>query len=118
MALYAERINAHRFELVAPLIADEAVFWFGDGSHRGHAAIGRAFAATWRVLSDETYWLEDVEWIARGDRAAVCVYRFCWRASVDGVPTTGIGRGTSVLADGADGWQIVHEHLSPEPDRS
>lgn len=115
MALYAEQINAHRFGLVVPLIAAEAVFWFGDGSHVGLDAIGRAFKATWQALTDETYWLEDLQWVARGDHAAACIYRFCWRAVIDGVQASGSGRGTSVLADGPLGWQIVHEHLSPPP---
>ncbi|MBU1305087.1 MAG: nuclear transport factor 2 family protein [Alphaproteobacteria bacterium] len=115
MALYGEHINAHRFELVSPLIAEDAVFWFGDGSHVGLEAIGRAFEATWQALADETYWLEDLHWIARGDLAAACVYRFCWTATVGGAPARGSGRGTSVLGRGPQGWQIVHEHLSPSP---
>lgn len=115
MAIYARQINAHRFELVAPLIAADAFFWFGDGSHVSLRAIENAFRATWQALADETYWLEDLRWIARGEDAAACVYRFCWTATVGGSPTKGSGRGTSVLGRGPQGWQIVHEHLSPPP---
>lgn len=85
MALYAERINAHRFEVVAPLIAPDAMFWFSDGSHAGLEAIRAAFEATWAQLREETYWLEDMAWLAVDDASAACLYRFYWTASVDGV---------------------------------
>tara|TARA_R110002124_G_scaffold63350_19_gene173171 strand:- start:11047 stop:11403 length:357 start_codon:yes stop_codon:yes gene_type:complete len=115
MALYADRINAHRFEAVAPLIAPDAVFWFGDGSHSGIGAIEQAFARTWSRLREETYWLEDLRWLVRDEAVAVCLYRFCWRATIDGVDQAGDGRGTSVLERRAAAWLIVHEHLSPAP---
>jgi ketosteroid isomerase-like protein len=109
---YAERINTHDFDEVAPLIAEDAVFWFSDGSHVGQAAIRSAFEATWRVLAEETYWLDDLRWLAWGTDAATCIYTFHWRAVIDGVAQSGFGRGTSVLARKSAGWQIVHEHLS------
>ena len=115
LAEYAQVINHHRFDAVAPLIAQDAVFWFGDGSHVGIAAIRAALETTWRNLVDETYWVEDVRWIAEGTDAACCRYSFHWRAVVDSVPQAGSGRGTSVVARKADGWRIVHEHLSGMP---
>ena len=115
LARYAEMINRHDFDVVSPLIAADAVFWFGDGSHVGIQSIRAAFEATWRHLVDETYWLEDVRWIAQGNDAACCLYSFHWRAVVDGIPQAGSGRGTSVFARKADGWRIVHEHLSGMP---
>ena len=115
MARYAGQINAHRFELVAPLIDPDAVFWFGDGSHRGIDAIERAFVATWTQLRDETYWFEDLAWLAADEASASCLYRFCWTATVDGVARSGVGRGTTVLVRRPHGWLIVHEHLSATP---
>ncbi|MCS6760714.1 MAG: hypothetical protein MO846_00890 [Candidatus Devosia symbiotica] len=53
MMLYGERINAYQFAVVQPLIADDAVFWFGDGSHYEIAAIRQAIEATWARLTDE-----------------------------------------------------------------
>ena len=113
MAQYAQRINSHRFDDVAPLIADDAVFWFNDGSHSGLAAIRAAFEATWSAFAAEHYWLESLRWIASGDNAASCIYEFHWQATVGGERRTGSGRGTTVLAKRPDGWKIVHEHLSP-----
>lgn len=113
MERYAKRIDHHDFDAVAPLIADDAVFWFNDGSHSGLAAIRAAFEATWAVLTEEIYRIESLRWIATGDRAASCIYTFHWQATVNGERESGSGRGTSVLAKHADGWKIVHEHLSP-----
>jgi ketosteroid isomerase-like protein len=115
LSRYAELINNHRFDDVAPLIAEDAVFWFGDGSHAGVPAIRNAFEATWRNLADEVYWLEDVRWIVSGVDAASCLYRFHWQATVAGELRAGSGRGTSVFARRPDGWKIVHEHLSALP---
>lgn len=116
MAAYAELINRHDFSLLVPLIVPDASFWFTSGTHQGHAAIRSAFERTWQRLADETYWLEDLVCIAMGDAAASCTYRFCWRATVDGHPATGTGRGTTVLARRDEAWCIVHEHLSAYPD--
>src|SRR5688572_27982964 len=108
---YESRINLHQFDAVAPLIAEDAVVWFNDGSFVGHEAIRGAFERTWANLAGETYWLTDLHWIAVGDMAASCIYQFNWKAAKDGQEVSGIGRGTTVLRKGADGWQIVHEHL-------
>ena len=115
LKLYESQINLHRFDAVAPLIAADAVFWFNDGSFEGHAAIRGAFERTWANLGDETYWLSELRWIAVGDMAASCIYQFNWKASMNGQEVSGIGRGTTVLRHQADGWRIVHEHLSGTP---
>lgn len=115
MDAYAQRINAHDFDLLEDLIDPDAVFWFSSGSHRGLPAIRSAFEATWNRLQNETYWLEDLASIASGEDSAAYLYRFSWRAEIAGVASEGGGRGTTVLARQAEGWRIVHEHLSPEP---
>ena len=113
---YEDRINRHDFDLLIDLIAPDATFWFSDGSHRGIAEIRAAFEATWRVIGDtEHYWLDEREWIAEGDNAAACTYRFNWTATINGVPASGSGRGTTVLKRVNDRWWIVHEHLSRRP---
>ena len=112
---YELYLNRRDFDTLADLIAPDAVFWFSDGSHRGIAAIRAAFEATWRALPEETYWLDELEWLAETDRAAACTYRFNWRATRNGQPISGAGRGTTVLHHNGDRWQIVHEHLSLNP---
>jgi Ketosteroid isomerase homolog len=115
MAAYGELINRHDFSLLVPLIDADASFWFSSGTFQGLEAVRAAFERTWRRLAGETYRLEDLVWIARGDVAASCIYRFHWRAILDGQATEGTGRGTTVLARRPDGWRIVHEHLSAFP---
>lgn len=115
LKLYEASLARQSFDEVAPLLSAEAVFWFTDGSHRGIDAIRAAFEDTWRRLKNETYWLEDVDWIAVGDTAASCSYRFRWTAEIDGTPCAGEGRGTTVLRKEEGQWKIVHEHLSRFP---
>ncbi|PKR87337.1 DUF4440 domain-containing protein [Pleomorphomonas diazotrophica] len=115
MKLYEAKLAGRRFDEVAPLLSAEAVFWFTDGTHRGIDAIRAAFEDTWRTLQNEVYWLEDVDWIAVGDTAASCTYRFRWTADIDGTACAGEGRGTTVLRKEGGEWKIVHEHLSRFP---
>ena len=112
---YEALINRHDFDLLVPLIAPDAVFWFNDGSHCGLGEIRRAFEETWAKFPLERYWLEDLRWLAKGEAAAGCTYRFCWQASKDGKLVSGGGRGTTLLRQDAGTWQIVHEHLSQFP---
>jgi len=115
LARYETLINRHVFDELVPLISGEAVFWFDDGSFSGLTEIRQAFEATWGRFPSEVYRLEAKRWIAHGDGAAACLYRFNWKAEVDGKLLSGAGRGTTVLRREAEGWKIVHEHLSGLP---
>ena len=112
---YESLINRHDFSVLAGLIADDASFWFSDGPHHGLVEIRSAFEHTWQRLGDETYWLDDLVWIAEGETAAACTYRFNWESTLAGQKHTGSGRGTTVFRKTKKGWQIVHEHLSRFP---
>jgi ketosteroid isomerase-like protein len=113
--LYETKIKLRSFDELAPLIADDAVFWFSDGSHYGMDEIRAAFERTWRKVQDEVYWLENLRWVAVSDDAASCIYAFHWKGLWDGKAFEGKGRGTTVLRREADKWKIVHEHLSHFP---
>ena len=115
LAAYEERINRHDFDLLAPLIAADATFWFSDGSYSGLAAIREAFERTWAALNNDTYRLENRRWIAVGDDVAACSYRFVWTTTVEGKGLSGEGRGTTVLRRDAGRWLIAHEQLSADP---
>jgi ketosteroid isomerase-like protein len=116
VAAYEARINSRDFDQLVPLISEAAVFWFNDGSFAGLEAIRGAFDKTWALAVDERYWLEEKTWVASGEDAASCIYRFRWTAIIEGKPASGGGRGTTVLRKEGDRWKIVHEHLSREPD--
>jgi ketosteroid isomerase-like protein len=52
MRAYETRTNTHHFAHVAPLIADDAVYWFDDGSFVGIDAIAQAFERTWATIRE------------------------------------------------------------------
>jgi ketosteroid isomerase-like protein len=110
---YEQATNSHHLDRLAPLIAPDASYWFTDGSYQGREEVLAAIAATFATITDETYAIDDVTWLYRGDDRAACRYRFRWTGTVDGRPASGAGRGTAVLVRATGGWQIQHEHLSP-----
>jgi ketosteroid isomerase-like protein len=112
MARYERAANSHDVEQLLPLIADDATYWFTDGSHRGRAEIAGALERTFVAIQDEVYEITELEWVALTDELAACRYRFCWRGVVDGQPGSGRGRGTNVLVKRDGAWQVQHEHLS------
>ena len=112
---YIRRTNTHRFDEVAPLVDEDAVFWFSSGSYRGLAAIRAAFEQTWSIIQDENYGVEDLEWLTIDGLAATCIYTFRWQGNIEGVIREGVGRGTTILRRDGERWRIIHEHLCPRP---
>ena len=109
---YEQATNRHDFDLLAPLIAEDATYWFTDGSYRGIDAIRAAIERTFGRILDEAYEIGDLEWVAVTDELAACRYRFSWRGVVDGKPASGQGRGTNVVTKRDGAWKMLHEHLS------
>lgn len=112
---YENKINLHDFDQLVSLISDDAVFWFNDGSYSGLKEIRAAFESTWLKFPLESYWLEELSWIAEGESAAGCTYHFRWKTTIDGKIMEGGGRGTTILRKSGGIWKIVHEHLSQFP---
>ena len=117
LQLYERKASSRRFEDVAPLIADDAVFWFNDGSYVGMELIREAFERTWALeIQDEKYWLDNIRWLVEEERFAVCSFSYHWTGVVKGkFKELGTGRGTCVLRRSGSDWKIIHEHLSREP---
>jgi ketosteroid isomerase-like protein len=113
--LYAQQTNTHQFANVSPLIAENAVFWFSDGSHIGKSAIERAFTTTWNTIQGEIYSLRDLVVLGESSDLAAYQYTFHWQGLIDGKRLEGTGRGTSVITKRNGQWQIIHEHLSNYP---
>jgi len=109
---YEKANNSHIWSNVEPFIADNATYWFTDGSFSGIEEIKGAIKSTFDKIQDETYTISDVQWPTQSDSIAVCTYIFHWEGTVDGVKRSGSGRGTNVLVKNNVAWQIVHEHLS------
>lgn len=109
---YENANNSHRFENVRPFIAPNATYWFTDGSFTGIDEIQTAVQTTFDKIQDETYRINNLQWVISEPATAVCTYTFSWQGTVDGIPAEGTGRGTNVLKLSSGNWQIVHEHLS------
>ncbi|KJC63549.1 YybH family protein [Agreia bicolorata] len=112
LAEYERRTNAHDIDAWSELIAEDATYWFTNGTHVGKRAIVDAVAYNFRVIEDETYRISDVEWVHRADDIAVVRYRFNWTGLQNGQPASGSGRGTNVMSRRDGRWQMTHEHLS------
>ena len=109
---YEQAASRHDFDRLAPLIAEDATYWFTDGSYHGITAIKAAIERTFAAIVDETYQIRDLEWVAITGDLAVCRYRFSWKGMVDGQLASGHGRGTNVMTKRDGNWKMLHEHLS------
>ncbi len=56
------------------LVADDATYWFTDGSFTGIDSIADAVQRTFDEIQDETYTISDLHW--------VCASPDCWRREV------------------------------------
>jgi ketosteroid isomerase-like protein len=112
MQAYEQATNSHNFDQVVTLVDKQAVYWFSDGNFEGATEIRKAFEAAWQSIPDEVYDITNVRWLAATYEAAVCIYDFSWRGTINGVKKSGGGRGTNALKRIDGNWQIVHEHLS------
>ncbi|MGW0578609.1 YybH family protein [Streptomyces sp. NPDC002920] len=109
---YEQANNSHDIDRVMPLIAEDAVYWFSDGSYQGLGEIAGAIKRTFGTIQEEKYEIRDLEWVVLAADHAVCRYRFFWTGVVAGQPRSGEGRGTNVIVKRDGAWKMQHEHLS------
>jgi ketosteroid isomerase-like protein len=106
-------MNAKDLEATLERIADDAVYFWSNGSaYFGKAQIAAAMKRNFEAIDNDTYRKIDVTWLARSDTVAACAFKFEWTGEIDGKAVSGKGRGTSVLRRDGDHWRVVHEHLS------
>jgi len=110
---YVRALNTHDWKQVRPLIDDNAVFIFSEGTYVGIRAIEDAVQRTFALITDEHYQVMNQHWLWETEISALCYYDFAWRGKIDGREASGGGRGTSVLHITPKGWKIIHEHLGP-----
>ncbi|MFO0971068.1 MAG: DUF4440 domain-containing protein [Candidatus Saccharimonadales bacterium] len=108
---YEQAANGRDFSKVAPLIAEDAVFLFTNGTFEGKPAIQEAFEDTWRKIKNETYSISDVKWLKTGYRNAACTYKFRSDGKVNGKRQVYEGVGTSTFKRIGGNWRIVKEEL-------
>lgn len=107
------RMNAKDLKGTLELIADDAVYFWSNGSAMfGKAAIAQALQSTFETIRNDTYETLDVTWLVETEDTAVCIFRFQWHGEIDGKAASGRGRGASVLKRIGGQWRTVHENLS------
>lgn len=107
------RMNAKDLDGTLELIADDAVYFWSNGSSMfGKAAIAEGLKRNFDVIQNDTFETLDVTWIVKSDDLAACVYQFRWTGEIEGKAVAGGGRGSSVLRRVHGQWRTVHEHLS------
>ncbi|MCA9562149.1 MAG: nuclear transport factor 2 family protein [Myxococcales bacterium] len=113
VASYERASDSHDLNGVLSLVAPGAVYFFSNKTaYLGKLAIGAAIARNFGAISEESYRLENVRWLAESESVAVCIYDYHWSGVITEQRASGSGRGTTVLQRSPDGWRVVHEHLS------
>lgn len=112
---YLAATNTHDFDHVERVLAPDAVYFFGDANCIGVSEVRGYFERTWAMIPDETYWAEDIEWVALSEDTAVATYTYHWSGTINGQERSGSGRATNVFTRTPHGWRLTHEHLSSLP---
>jgi len=110
---YEVALATQDWEVVAPFFHPDVCVTFNDGTYKGLTEVATAFKRTFSLIKEEKYSITDIHWVMQNERMAVCLYHFHWRGIINGEAASGGGRGTSVLVQGENGWQIIAEHLGP-----
>jgi ketosteroid isomerase-like protein len=114
---YEAALATQDWQQVAPLVHPDVCVTFSSGSmHIGKAAVRQAFERNFSLIQDETYVIENVHWVKKGEDTAVYLFTFRWSGIINGKSASGAGTGSSVLINSADGWQLLVEHLGPKAD--
>ena len=113
MEAYEEALSSQKWKNVGPLMHEDICVTFSSGTFKGKDQVRQAFEHNFAVIKDEEYSIENLHWAFVGWESAVCLYSFQWQGLINGQPSSGGGRGTSVLVNVAGKWQIMAEHLGP-----
>ena len=112
MKEYEQRTNAHDADRWREVVAEDATYWFTEGSYEGVEDVAAAVQRTFEEVQDEVYTISDAHWVTATAKAAVVRYRFHWVGYVDGEEREGRGRGTNAMVKRDGQWLMLHEHLS------
>lgn len=114
---YGAALATQDWQQVDPLVYPDACVTFSSGAvHVGKTAVRQAFERNFSLIQDETYAIENVHWVMKGEDTAVYLFTFHWSGIINGKPASGAGTGSAVIINGANGWQLLVEHLGPKAD--
>ncbi|WP_299508276.1 nuclear transport factor 2 family protein [uncultured Roseobacter sp.] len=112
---YEHALGTQDWSSIAPLISDDAIVIFSNGTlHAGKEAIRAAYQHNFNTIKGEEYRIENVHWLAETADAAAYSFEFHWTGVIEGREASGSGRGTAVLVRNDDRWLIAGEQLGPK----
>lgn len=109
---YEEGLASQDWDIVDPLISDNASVTFSDGTvHIGKENVRKAFVNNFDQIKSEEYSIKDVKWLVKDETYAVYLFEYYWSGIISGKPISGNGIGTSVIVLQDDSWKLLTEHL-------
>ena len=114
---YEKALGTQNWDIVAPLIDEQASVIFSDGSmYRGKDSIRAAYERNFKAIENEEYRIENIHWLLKSPESAAYMFDFFWRGVVRGRQASGSGRGTAVLIRKDNGWLLIAEQLGSRPE--
>lgn len=110
--LYTTALGSQKWKNVDPLISENAIVTFSNGSvHIGKDNVREAFEKNFRMIKNESYSMDNIFWLKKEETFAVYVFEFNWSGYMDQKLISGSGIGTSVIIRESERWQLLTEHL-------
>jgi ketosteroid isomerase-like protein len=63
ISAYEKALATQSWEQVAPLIHEDCVAIFSEGTYTGKAEVESAFRRTFSLIKDEKYSISDIHWV-------------------------------------------------------
>ena len=111
---YESALATQSWDKVEPLIHENCVATFSEGTYKGKQEVESAFRSTFQLIKEERYTISNVDWVLKTNELAVLVFNFKWSGLIHGQHMSGGGRGTSTLINCNGQWQLLAEHLGPD----
>lgn len=112
---YENALSTQNWENVKLFIHENCVATFTEGTFIGKLEVEKAFRKTFDLINDEKYKIKNLHWIVKTSEFAVLSFTYHWSGYINGDYNEGSGRGTSSLTNENGRWQIIAEHLGPNP---
>ena len=112
---YEAALATQEWEQVSPLIHDDCVVTFTEGTFVGKQQVESVFRKTFDLIKDDTFTTSNIHWALKEDTMAVFVFSYSWSGIIHGKAASGSGRGTSTIVLQNDAWVLISEHLGPNP---
>lgn len=109
---YQTALNSQKWINVDPLISEETVVTFSDGSvHNGKEKVREAFENNFKKIKNESYVMNYIIWIKKEATYAVYAFEYNWSGFMDMKLISGSGVGTAVIIKASNQWKLLMEHL-------